>query len=170
MRNYTATAILIILFLFSNLAACQTEKSRDHDLTDPTEELAEKPNNQTVDSSTSRNPRQIIQALYDAVNSHQYEKAYRLWGRDGKASGQTLSRFKQGYVQTAETMVFITGDVTTEGAAGSLYATVPVRVEAELKSGKQQVFTGSYVLRKRNINPDRTPNPWRIYDARLTEE
>lgn len=156
------SGLLFSLISFVALSNCQNEKSGDNDLSDPIEERADEP----PDLST-QTPQQVVRSLYDAVNDQRYEYAYRMWDQDGKASGKTLQEFEQSYEHTAETAVNVTGEITIEGAAGSLYATVPVRIETELKSGEQQAFTGHYVLRRRNINPDSLPNPWQIYDADL---
>lgn len=165
--TYSSTNILTVLLILSAFTACQQkEDSRDHDLTDPTEELTDHPE----DSIATANPQEIVQNLYKAVNNKEYEKAYQLWDGEGKASGKTLTEFEQGYAQTIATNVSITGEVSTEGAAGSIYAEVPVRIEARLESGQQQVFTGKYILRRRNINVDSTGSSWRIYDAELEQQ
>lgn len=110
--KFILSGLLFSLITLAVFSGCQIEKSRDHNLTDPTEELADEP----ADSSTPT-PQQVVQSLYDAVNDQRYADAYRMWDQDSKASGKTLRKFEQGYEQTAETKVNITGDITTEGAA-----------------------------------------------------
>lgn len=156
--KFTLPAILFFLFTFTAFSSCRTDKRDDHDLNDTTEKA--------VDFS-KQTPQQVVQSLYEAINDQRYEDAYRLWDQDGKASQKTLPEFKRGYEQTVQTEVTVIGQTTTEGAAGSLYAKVPVRIEAELTSGKQLFFTGYYVLRRRNVPQNSLADPWRIYDAEL---
>src|SRR5690606_19340668 len=98
-------------------------------------------------------PEDAIRAYYAAVDAGAFARAYRLWARDGQASGQTYARFRQGFAATRRTEVAISGPVESEGAAGSLYATVPVEVTAVLKDGTRQHFIGHYVLRRVNGVP-----------------
>ena len=57
----------------------------------------------------------------------------------------------------------------SEGAAGSIYATIPVTVDAQLDDGKQQRFTGQYVVRRVNDVPGASADQlrWHIDSATL---
>ncbi|WP_126173850.1 nuclear transport factor 2 family protein [Altericroceibacterium xinjiangense] len=114
-------------------------------------------------------PEAALQAYYRAIDAGDWDAAYQLWNRGGAASGQTLSEFREGFAATRSTTVAITGPVRTEGAAGSLYATVPVEVEAVQNDGTRQRFTGSYVLRRVNDVPGASVEQlrWHIYSAAL---
>ena len=59
--------------------------------------------------------------------------------------------------------------MSLEGAAGSIYASVPVRVRATTTSGEDQRFAGTYELRRVNDVPGATPLQlrWHIHRARL---
>src|SRR5437870_4233736 len=102
-----------------------------------------------------RTPEGTLRLLYDAVNKHDYETAYRLWERsDGSnASGKTFNDFIKGYQKTKTAEIIFTSTAAVEGAAGSMYATVPARVEAVTTGGMHQTFVGEYVLRKANVEP-----------------
>lgn len=112
--------------------------------------------------------RAVVEQYYQAIDAKDYETAYRFWGNDGQSSGQSLSEFEKGFAETASVAVF-TGPVEDgiEGAAGSLYATVPVRVESQLENGKTQHFAGKYVISRANEVPGATPEQleWHIYSA-----
>jgi hypothetical protein len=114
-------------------------------------------------------PEDAVRAYYAAIDAGEFARAYRLWGREGQASGQSYARFRQGFAATRSTEVRITGPIESEGAAGSIYATVPVEVNASLKDGTRQRFTGQYVLRRVNDVPGASEEQlnWHIESASL---
>lgn len=108
-----------------------------------------------------------IQRYYDAINAHDYGAAWALWGKDGTGNPeQTFDEFVKGFASTRRTHVEIGAPGAIEGAAGSLYVTVPVTVDAVLDNGRRQHFTGSYVLRQpnRGVAPSQG---WHITSATL---
>ena len=107
---------------------------------------------------------EVVRAYYAAVSRHDYRAAFALWHGD-----QTYPRFRRGYAQTLHATVTPIPPVESEGAAGSLYATVKVRVDALLRSGRHQHFAGSYVLRRVNDVPGATATQrrWHIVSAHL---
>lgn len=114
-------------------------------------------------------PEQALHTYYGAINAGDFSAAWDLWAHDGKASGQSLSAFSEGFAETRSSDVAVTGPVRTEGAAGSLYATVPVEVSATMKDGAHQDFTGHYVLRRVNDVPGASAEQlrWHIFKASL---
>ena len=106
----------------------------------------------------------VVRAYYAAVSRHDYRAAFALWhGR------QSYARFRRGYAQTRYATVMPIPPFESEGAAGSLYATVKVRVDALLRSGRHQHFAGSYTLKRVNDVPGSTAaqRRWHIVDAHL---
>ena len=106
----------------------------------------------------------VVRAYYAAVSQHDYRAAYALWhGR------QSYARFRHGYAQTLSATVTPIPPFRSEGAAGSIYTTVTVRVDAVLRSGHHQHFAGSYTLRRVNDVPGSiaAQRRWHIVDARL---
>ena len=87
-----------------------------------------------------------------------------MWGPDGNPE-QNFDEFAKGYAATAKTTVTTGSPSRVEGAAGSLYVEVPVTVDAQLVTGRQQHFTGSYTLRQLNMGPSQG---WHIALAKLT--
>ena len=120
---------------------------------------------QTVADST---PAGVILRYYSAIQSHRYDDAYAVWADSGRASGQTPAGFAAGFGQTASVSVSVGDSTHVEGAAGSQYATVPVTVDATLRSGQQQHFAGTYTLR-RSLVDGASPEQreWQIYSADL---
>lgn len=118
----------------------------------------------------SASPADVVRRYYAAIDSGNYAAAYALWGQQGQASGKTRQQFAAGFAQTARTDVQVGDSVRLEGAAGSQYATVPVTVDAVLRNGTRQHFTGSYIIRRAMVD-GATPEQrrWHIYKAQLRE-
>lgn len=86
----------------------------------------------------------LIQSLYNAVNRREYARA---WGYFGETKPSAdLDAFARGYESTQQVNV-ITGDVATEGAAGTTYYHLPVSIISFARDGSDTVFAGCYVLR-----------------------
>jgi hypothetical protein len=117
----------------------------------------------------AESPEDAIRAYYAAIDAGEFARAYQLWANQGQASGQSFAEFREGFADTRSTEVSISGPVRAEGAAGTIYATVPVEVSAVLKDGAGQRFTGKYVLRRANEVPGATEEQlsWHIDSASL---
>ena len=101
-------------------------------------------------------PAELVRSLYNAITLHQYARAWSYFGAR-KPVGD-YKAFAKGYDRTASVRVKI-GKVRSDGAAGSIYATVPVAVEAVGTDGSRRVFSGCY--RTRFIEPDIQDPPFR---------
>ncbi|CZT33728.1 hypothetical protein [Rhizobium sp. 9140] len=109
----------------------------------------------------------LVRSLYNAIERKEFARAYAYFG-DKPPAGDYAS-FVQGYRNTVEVEV-TTGVVTQEGAAGSLYAPVPVAVRSVDKDGKERVFAGCYVTRIVNAAIQEPPfMPLHIESAELGE-
>ena len=110
----------------------------------------------------------VVRAYYRAINERRYRDAYRLWASDGAASGKSLETFRDGFSSTAsvDAVLGIPGPI--EGAAGSRYVEIPVRITAIATDGSRQAFTGRYTL-GRNVVDGATPEQraWRIHSAQM---
>lgn len=118
---------------------------------------------------TPAQARSVVERYYAALDRGDYRSAYALWDRGGQASGQSYAHFVCGFAHTAHTRVVAGAPFDGEGAAGSSFITVPVRVYATLKSGAAQRFVGSYTLRRVNDVPGSTmaQRSWHLESARL---
>ncbi|KQS65676.1 hypothetical protein ASG39_09955 [Rhizobium sp. Leaf371] len=109
----------------------------------------------------------LVQSLYNAIERKEYARAYAYFG-DKPPAGDYAS-FVEGYKKTVDVEVK-TGVVTQEGAAGSLYAPVPVAVRSVDKDGKERIFAGCYVTRIVNAAIQEPPfTPLHIESAELEE-
>ena len=91
----------------------------------------------------------VVQRYYRALDARDYGTAWQQWGDDGQP-GNSYARFRQGYAKTRSVRVTLGQLGPVEGAAGSLYVSVPVTVKAQLDDGTRQTFTGTYQVRRVN--------------------
>jgi len=92
----------------------------------------------------------VVRRYYEAIAARDYATAYSQWGDDGKHSGQTYESFAAGFARTRSVTPTIGTASDIEGAAGSLYVTVPITLDAVQNDGTRQHFTGEYVIRRVN--------------------
>lgn len=93
--------------------------------------------------------RALVIRYYSALNARDYATAWGQWGENGPPH-QSLAAFQAGFARTRSTHVAIGALPPAEGAAGSIYQTVPVVVDAVLNNGTSQRFAGDYVIRRVN--------------------
>jgi len=121
------------------------------------------------DTSAPKDPADAVRKYYAFLEAKDYPRAYAMWGEGGLASKQTYPEFAAGFARTAHTRVTVTGPVSIEGAAGSSFAEVRVRVDALTTDGQEQKFGGAYVVRRANDVPGATDAQlrWHFDAARL---
>ncbi len=90
------------------------------------------------------NAASVILSLYNAINRHEYARAWSYWGEGPERPD--YEPFRDGYRLTEEVFVAV-GPAFSEGAAGSVYYTLPVAIEAHETGGAVRVFAGCYLLR-----------------------
>ena len=94
--------------------------------------------------SASRDPQVVVKAWADAVRARDWPAAFGYWGDHGARSGKTLAQFTAQWSALKKPLIVL-GKGSQEGAAGSLYYTVPVTIS----DGTRQI-TGELVLRRAN--------------------
>ena len=121
-----------------------------------------------VDPKSDAAAANVIRRYYSAINARDYATAWTQWGKDGRP-GQRFADFQKGFADTRATSVTIGKMPPSEGAAGSIYATVPVTVDAQLDDGRRQRFVGHYVVRRVNDVPGASAEQlrWHIDSATL---
>lgn len=102
--------------------------------------LAEEVPPQFIDDRSS--PERVITSLYNAIDRHEYLRA---WSYFDSTRAEPYDTFRDGYAETDSVELKI-GEVTSEGAAGSIHSTVPVALLAKDAAGTETVFTGCYRL------------------------
>jgi len=109
-----------------------------------------------------------IQDYYRAINEHRYPDAYAHWARGGTASGKTFEEFRHGFEDTGHVDATVGAAGPVEGAAGSRYVEVPVRLVARDRDGTPQSYQGTYTLRL-SVVDGATPEQrsWHIESAHI---
>jgi hypothetical protein len=88
-------------------------------------------------------PASLIISLFNAVNRHEYLRAYSYWQNPSATLG-TLASYSSGYANTASVdLVF--GKITGDAGAGQLYYTVPVIIKGTATNGVKANFAACYV-------------------------
>ncbi|TIT75037.1 MAG: DUF1176 domain-containing protein [Mesorhizobium sp.] len=96
----------------------------------------------------------VVRSLYSAINRHEFARAWGYYG-DIKPA-KDFAAFVKGYDGT-DSVDVKTGAVSDEGAAGSIYYSVPVAIQATDKKGEAKVFAGCYTLRQVNAQLQEPP-------------
>ena len=86
----------------------------------------------------------IVSSYYNAIARQEYARAWGYFGETRPVA--TFEAFVSGYADTTSIALKL-GPVSAEGAAGSLYESVPVAFAATGHDGKVQVFAGCYTTR-----------------------
>ena len=86
----------------------------------------------------------LVESLYNAIERKEYARAWSYY-RD-EPERPVFRDFAEGYAETAHVRVR-TEPGTSDGAAGSIYHSVPVVVEATGTDGGTTVYAGCYELR-----------------------
>lgn len=87
----------------------------------------------------------LLASLFNAINRHEYLRAYSYWEPGGSIKGTTLEAFQNGYSTTASVQ-FTVGQVTDGAAAGNRYNSVSVVLNASTTDGTVQQFVACYLL------------------------
>lgn len=88
-------------------------------------------------------PEAVISSYYNAINRTEYARAYSYFGN---GDAPEYDQWEAGYAQTAHVDVSF-GQSAQEGAAGSTYWTLPIRLDVTSTDGQHTTFTGCYNLR-----------------------
>src|SRR5690606_22862178 len=83
---------------------------------------------------------------YNAINRAEFARAYSYFSEPPAAD---VEAYAEGYADT-EHVDLRTGEPAEEGAAGSVYFTLPVAIRATDTDGNSAVFAGCYTMRLAN--------------------
>src|SRR5687768_13074326 len=88
-------------------------------------------------------PETVISSYYNAINRAEYARAYSYFGED---DAPNYEQWETGYSETSHVEVSF-GQSAQEGAAGSTYWTLPVKLDVTTTNGQHSNFAGCYTLR-----------------------
>jgi hypothetical protein len=107
----------------------------------------------------------LLASYFNAVNLKDYARAYGYWETPPNPS---LEQFAQGYADTADVLLAVSPPTSIQGAAGSMYTTIPALLLATHVDGSQHTFVGCYVARRPNPAMVSPPDPgWSLYSANV---
>jgi hypothetical protein len=115
-------------------------------------------------------PVSLLASYFGAIAQGDYARAFSYW-ETPPAATPTMESFTQGFANTASVSVVLRLDITEDGAAGSIYASVPTLITSTLDDGTVQNFAGCYTVRLVNVpvgdaaEPD--PN-WHLNSAQVS--
>ena len=105
-------------------------------------------------------PIATLAAYFGAINAKDFRSAYRVW----ESPPSSYEQFARGFADTVRVR-FLIEPATAEGAAGSVYVSLPTIVISTTRGGNERVFAGCYVMRRSNVR-DRG---WHIYRADVSQ-
>lgn len=109
-----------------------------------------------IDPASAEAAGQTVQRYGGLLEQRKFAQARELWGQDGQASGLSESQFAAAYDKYATIHSEVGKPTDMEGAAGSVYITVPFRLSGTLKSGGGFNLVGPLTLRRVNDVPGST--------------
>jgi hypothetical protein len=106
----------------------------------------------------------LVRSLYNAINRHEYARAYDYFAQP---PARSFDAYASGFANT-DTVDVLTGAVTADGTAGSIYYNVPTAIRAKDTNGKLSYFAGCYTIRAINgAIQDPPSRPFLIDQAKL---
>lgn len=116
-------------------------------------------------SDSAQGAADVVQTYYALIGEGKHAQAWALWSYGGKASGQpTAEAFARSFDRYAQYNAQVGAPGEPEGAAGSIYVSVPVVIYGRLKSGAEVHEKGMADLRRVNDVDGSTAEQrlWRI--------
>ena len=98
----------------------------------------------TAYSDDRSTPASLIVSLFNAINRHEYLRAYSYWLNPAASLG-TLASFTNGYVNTASVDLAF-GQISGDAGAGQMYYTVPVIIKGTATNGAKANYAACYVI------------------------
>lgn len=95
----------------------------------------------------------VVQTYYALIEAGKYAGAWKLWSDGGRASGVDPNDFAAAFGKYLEYHAQIGAPGDIEGAAGSLYVTVPIQAYGRRADGTAFREAGTVTLRRVNDVP-----------------
>lgn len=110
----------------------------------------------------------VVKAYFDAVRSGRSTEAYRMWGNKGHDSGTTDAQFAAHIRSFKDIDVAVEDPGQMEGAAGSIYIEIPVKISGVSGQGMPLSTEGVVTLRRVNNVPGADPDSLRWHIVKST--
>lgn len=117
------------------------------------------------DDQTS--PVDLLASYYNAINRGEYERAYAYW----EEAPNSYEDFARGFEDTETIQLIVQPPTRYEGAAGSIYVSIPTALVATHTDETEQTFVGCFVARMSNLVPpdEADEDTWYLYSADVVE-
>ena len=109
-----------------------------------------------IDPKSEQGAAQVVQVYGGLLEQGKYAEAYKMWGQGGDVAGMTEKQFTDRFAQYSEVRTMVGAPTEPEGAAGSIYVTVPMQIYGRLKSGGTFNLVGPIILKRVNNVPGAT--------------
>jgi hypothetical protein len=131
--------------------------------------ISEAPFTPTSAQGSAQGAANVVQTYYALLGEHRYDDAWKLWTQGGQGSGFSAEAFAASFAQYESYNANIGAPGQIEGAAGSLFVSVPVVIYGRRKSGEEVHEIGEATLRRVNDVPGSTPEQraWHIFKIDL---
>lgn len=119
----------------------------------------------SIDPDSPQGAAQVVQGYYGLLEEKRFEDAQDLWNPAGAIGSQDDAHFAARFRGFSEIHAHVGAPSAPEGAAGSLYVTVPVQVYGRIAAnGKPWHVLRQVALRRVNDVPGSTPEQrrWHI--------
>jgi hypothetical protein len=103
----------------------------------------------------------VLASYYNAIKLGEYERAWDYWGNPPSSS---FEEFVDGFADTDSVMLVVRPPTFYEGAAGSVYVTIPALMSASHTDGSMHNFQGCFTARRPNVGDPETWE-WSLFDA-----
>lgn len=122
----------------------------------------------TIDPDSGQGAAQVVQGYYGLLEEKRFEDAQDLWNPTGAIGQQDDAHFAARFRGFSEIHANIGAPSAPEGAAGSLYVSVPVQIYGRLAAnGKPWYALRQVILRRVNDVPGSTAEQRRWHIERI---
>lgn len=87
-------------------------------------------------------PAALMLSYFNAINRHEYLRAYAYQTNPAESLAEFIARY-----ESTQSVDVVFGGISSEGAAGSIYSTVPMLLKVTSLEGSVQKFAACYVTR-----------------------
>ena len=111
----------------------------------------------------------VVQTYFALIKERRYHAAWRLWDRDGAASGMSSDEFAASFAKYADHHAAVGAPGAIDAGAGQRYVTVPVKTSGTLQDGTPFAMEGPVTLHGAGDIDGATAaqRSWRIYETGL---
>ena len=122
-----------------------------------------------IDPKSAQGAGLVLQRYAGLLEQKKFAEARMLWSDGGKASGLTEKEFVNAYSKYRVIHSEIGAPGEMEGAAGSSYVEIPLRLYGTLNTGKPFNLVGTVALRRVNDVPGSSAEErqWHVYTSDL---